>query len=723
MNRVDVVPVVPETPALPPALARLTDLAYNLRWTWHHQAVDLFRRLDAAGWEATGHNPVRLLAAVAVERLEAAAAYPAYRADLDRAACDLDTHLAAADTWFARAYPDRRPDAPPTAYFSLEFGLAECLPIFSGGLGVLAGDHLKSASDLGVPLVGVGLLYREGYFRQAVDAAGRQRERYERADFAALPLRLERGPDGAPLTVEVALPGSPVVAQVWRAQVGRVALYLLDADLPVNRAAERAITARLYGGDQETRIRQEILLGLGGVRALAALGLGPGVCHMNEGHAAFLGLERARRLMLDRVLTFAEALDVTRPGLVFTTHTPVPAGHDYFPPALMARYFAAYAADLGVPLRDLLALGRKDPADDKEYFCMTTLALRLAGHSNGVSALHGEVSRQMWRDLWPDRAEADVPIGHVTNGVHLPTWVAPALADLYARHLGQGWRGDAAAWAHADRLPDADLWRHREQARAGMVAVARERLAAQLARRRARRAEVAAAAEVLDPRALTIGFARRFATYKRATLLLSDPARLARLLNDPARPVQVLFAGKAHPRDEGGKALIERIAALAARDEFRGKIVFLDDYDTALARELVRGVDLWLNTPERPHEASGTSGMKAAANGVLNLSTLDGWWAEAWAAAAGGAPIGWAIGDGTTDPDPARQAAHDAAALYDTLEREVIPTFYDRDAAGLPRAWLARVKASLAAVCPVYNTDRMVRQYVEKYEGRTTDGA
>ncbi|HEX5501046.1 MAG TPA: alpha-glucan family phosphorylase [Thermomicrobiales bacterium] len=718
-------PTVAETATLPPALARLADLADNLRWTWHPETADLFRRIDAAGWDAVGHNPVRLLAAAAPERLAAVAADPAYLADLDRAASDLDAYLAAADTWFARTYPGRRPDAPPVAYFSLEFGLTACLPIFSGGLGVLAGDHLKSASDLGVPLVGVGLLYREGYFRQAVDGAGRQRESYAPADFATLPLRLERGPDGAPLTISVALPDAPVVARVWRARVGRVALYLLDADLAANRPAERAITARLYGGDQETRIRQELLLGLGGYRALAALGPAPEVCHLNEGHAAFLGLERARRLMRDRGLTFAAALDAARPGLVFTTHTPVPAGHDYFPPALMARYFAAYAADLGVPLGDLLALGRKDPADESEYFCMTALALRLAGHRNGVSALHGEVSRRMWRGLWPDRAEADVPIGHVTNGVHLPTWVAPPLADLYARHLGPGWRGDtdADAWAHAARLPDADLWRLREAARAGLITAARGRLAAQLARRGAPADELAAAARALDPRALTIGFARRFATYKRATLLLRDPARLARLLGDPARPVQVLFAGKAHPRDKAGKALIKRIVALAARDEFRGKIVFLEGYDTDLARELVRGADLWLNTPERPHEASGTSGMKAAANGALNLSTLDGWWAEAWAAAAGGAPIGWAIGDGGTDADPARQAARDAAALYDALEREVIPAFYDRDSAGLPRAWLARVKASLAAVCPVYNTDRMVREYTRKYEGRGTKDA
>lgn len=703
-------------PVLPAGLERLQDLAENLRWSWHHETVALFQALDPAGWEATGHNPVQLLARLPQERLAALARDEAFLARLRRLVADLDGYLASGSVWFRERYPDA--GATLVAYFSAEFGITECLPIFSGGLGVLAGDHLKSASDLGVPLVGVGLLYRDGYFRQHLDATGYQRERYDATDFHALPLRLERDAHGAPLLVSLALPGRTVQVQIWRARVGRVALFLLDTNLPENQPADREITARLYGGDQETRIQQELVLGIGGYRALAALGLQPTVYHMNEGHAAFLAVEHIRALMRIEGADFTTARRRATDALVFTTHTPVPAGHDYFPPPLMERYFAAYSAALGIAWPDFLALGRQHPDDASEYFCMTVLALKLARRSNGVSKLHGAVSRAMWRPLWPERAEADVPIGAITNGVHLPTWTAPAMAACYTRWLGPGWSGrsmDPATWHPLARVPDDELWREREAARARLVAFARERLVAQLTARGATEAALAAARQALDPGVLTIGFARRFATYKRATLLLRDPERLARLLTNPERPVQFVFAGKAHPRDEGGKALIQRLAELAGQPAYQGRLVFIEDYDVAIARELVAGADVWLNTPQRPYEASGTSGMKATVNGLLNLGTLDGWWAEAWSDfRAEARPFGWAIGTTADYDDAERQAADDAEALYQVLEREVVPTFYERDARGIPTRWTAMMVASIGTLCPYFNTDRMVREYVER---------
>jgi starch phosphorylase len=688
--------------AVPAPLQRLRGLAYNLRWAWNHDAVELFRRLDPALWEATEHNPVLLLRRIERARLAAAAADGAFLADLARVAADFDAYLQpGGETWFATT--GGRQDGPLVAYFSMEFGLTECLPIFSGGLGVLAGDHLKSASDLGVPLIGVSLFYRGGYFRQSLDAAGRQQDAAEENEPADLPLTPATRADGAPLIVEVPFPGRQVAARVWLARVGRVALYLLDTDLPANAPDDRRITARLYGGDVELRIQQELVLGLGGYRALQELGLDPPVYHMNEGHAAFLALAHARRLMEAGKRSFAEARTAATPGLVFTTHTPVPAGHDYFPPELMERYFADYARALGLTMAELLALGRKKPDDYREYFCMTVLALRLAAHSNGVSALHGEVSRRMWRELWPGAAEDAVPIGQITNGVHLPSFLAPDLARLYAQALAPD-RPDGlagrAVWRRVERVPDAELWSAHERLRERLLTVARGR----------------PGADSLDPAALTVGFARRFATYKRAALLLRDPARLARLLGDPARPVQFLFAGKAHPRDEAGKELIGRLATLAGEARFRGRIVFLADYDVALARALTQGADVWLNNPQRPYEASGTSGMKAAANGVLNVSTLDGWWAEAWEEAEReGAAIGWAIGRGEQFDDAERQADLDAEALYATLEGEVLPAFYERDAGGIPRRWTARMKGAIGFLAPQFNTDRMVREYAERF--------
>jgi starch phosphorylase len=704
-------------PALPPALEPLRELAANLWWCWNHPAIELFRRLDQVLWERTGHNPVRLLGTIDQRRLEEAAADPGFHALLNQVAGDLRSYLTSDETWFARTHGPV--DRPLVAYFSAEFGLTECLSIFAGGLGLLAGDHLKSASDLGVPLVGVGLLYQEGYFRQYLNDAGWQQEAYVDNDFHTLPLSPVFDSDGQPLNVSLPFPDREVKLLVWRAQVGRVPLYLLDSNTPQNQPADRAITNQLYGGNLETRIQQELLLGIGGFHALEQLGVRPVIYHMNEGHSAFLGLARIRHLVESRGLPFGAARELAGAGLVFTTHTPVAAGHDYFPPELMDRYLPGYARATGVSRQRGLGMGRLDGGNPSEPFGMTTFALRLAAHSTAVSKLHGQVSRRMWRVLWPEVPEDEVPIAHVTNGVHLRTWISREMDRLYDRYLGRDWwerPTNPLAWrAGVASIPEEELWRTHELRRGRLVAFTRRRLYQQLRQRSRPRSELDVAGEVLDLDAMTIGFARRFATYKRATLLLRDPARLTRLLTDPARPVQILFAGKAHPRDEPGKALIQQVVQLAQEPNLRRRIVFLEDYDTAIARTLVRGCDVWLNTPRRPLEASGTSGMKAAVNGVLNLSTLDGWWDEAWAERdQADTPIGWAIGRGEAYADPDEQDRIEASALYDLLERDVVPTFYDRAVDGLPRNWIARMRASIGYLVPLISSDRMVREYVER---------
>lgn len=704
----------PVVPRLPARLARLHDLAYNLRWSWNHDTVELFRRLDSELWESSGHNPVLLLGRVDQARLEEVAADDGFLGHLDSAARSLDLYMASETTWFRRTQVPQ--DGALTAYFSAEFGVTECMAFFAGGLGILAGDHLKSASDLGVPLVGVGLAYRQGYFQQQLTSAGWQREEYHDNDFHTLPLVLETRGNGDPLLVEVSYPHRPVFAQVWRAQVGRVPLYLLDANLEMNRPEDRLITGQLYGGDLELRIQQEILLGVGGYRALVALGLEPSVYHMNEGHSAFLALEYVRHLMERHRLRFDAAQVAAAAGLVFTTHTPVAAGHDHFPPELVEQYLGDYARMLGLPMGELVALGQASPG---EPFSMTVLALRLAAHRNGVSRLHGAVTRAMWYALWPDVPVNEVPIGHVTNGVHLESWISREMKEVYDRYLGPDWRekpADTALWARAGQIPMDELWRTHERRRERLVAFARRRLRAQRERHEPARAADTQSEGVLDARALTIGFARRFATYKRAALLFRDADRLARLLNDPERPVQILFAGKAHPRDEPGKALIQQVEQFAREPRFRQRIVFLEDYDPAVARAMVQGVDVWLNTPRRPLEASGTSGQKAAANGVLNLSVLDGWWEEAWEDTRPlGGSGGWAIGHGEDYPDPEEQDRIEAEALYALLEEEVVPAFYQRAAGGLPRAWIQRMQASITRLCATYNTHRMVREYTERF--------
>jgi starch phosphorylase len=698
-------------PSLPAPLEPLRTLAYNLHWAWNHETIELFRRLDSDLWEITEHNPVLMLGTIDQGQLAAAATDVGFLAHLERVSQNLDSYIDTQSDWFTRTHGST--DGPLFAYFSAEFGVTECLSIFAGGLGVLAGDHLKSASDLGVPLVGVGLLYQQGYLRQYLNEAGWQQEAYEDNDFHNLPLTLERRPDGTPLTVEVTYPGRGVTAQVWRVQVGRVSLYLLDTNIVANRSDDRDITHQLYGGGLEMRIEQEIMLGIGGYRALEALGLQPTVYHINEGHAAFLALERVRRLMETHGLSFAEAREAVSPGAVFTTHTPVEAGHDYFPPELLERYFADYVRGLNLPFQEFLALGRKDPTDQTENFCMTVLALRMAGRSNGVARLHGHVSRRMWQGLWPKVPEDEIPIIHITNGVHFPSWISRDMKELYDRYLGPHWRdepADQSVWKRADRIAAEELWRTHERRRERLVSFTRRRLRDQLERRGASQTEIEAADEVLNPEALTIGFARRFAPYKRATLLLRDPDRLARILTDPDRPVQVIFGGRAHPRNDPGKELIRQIVDLARQERFRRNVVFLEDYDMAAARYMVQGADVWLNTPLRPREASGTSGMKATANGVLNLSVLDGWWDEAYQP-----EVGWAIGRGEMYDDREYQDQVEAAALYDLLERDVVPLFYDQGVNGLPRRWINHMKASIGTLCHFFNTHRMVQEYTERF--------
>jgi starch phosphorylase len=665
--------------------------------------------MDPDLWEKTRHNPVDLLGSLSQERLEQLTNDDAFLSVLDREMAELAAYTSRKG-WYERSHPE----APGVrvAYFSAEFGIHESLPIYSGGLGVLAGDHLKSASDLGVPLVGVGLLYRRGYFRQYLSRDGWQQEIHPTYDFERLPLYPELR-DGAPARISVEIAGRSVQAQIWRAQVGRVPLVLLDADLPENHPDDRILTDELYGGDTRHRIRQEIVLGVGGVRALRAMGFEPSVYHLNEGHSAFLAIERIRHAMEQDGLDFEEALEVVRANSVFTTHTPVPAGNDVFGEDLVAEHFSTLCARLGIPFGSLMGLGRVRPDDMKEGFAMTVLALRTTSQANGVSVLHGQTSRKMWSDLYPQVPVDEVPIGSVTNGIHIPSWYSREVARLYSRYLGPRWQEDPVdrqVWERVERIPDAELWRARERLREFLVTFARRRLQDQLQRRGLPMGMVREAEEVLDPDALTIGFGRRFAVYKRANLLLLDPDRLSRILNSEERPVQVVFAGKAHPADHPGKQLLREIVHLANDPRFRRRIVFLEDYDIDVAKVLLQGADIWLNTPRRPLEASGTSGMKAIVSGGLHLSVLDGWWDEAYQP-----DTGWAIGTGEMDEAQESQDQVESETLYDLLEHEIVPLFYHRGPDGLPRGWIARVKASMHAYCPAFNSNRMVEEYARRY--------
>jgi starch phosphorylase len=694
-------------PSLPQRLLALEGLAYNLRWSWDHDTISLFRRLDRDLWDETGHNPVLLLGTVSQERLHEVAQDESFLAHMDRIDASLRSYMSGENAWYTKTY------GPTTmteiAYFSMEFGLTESLPIYSGGLGILAGDHLKSASELGLPLIGVGLLYQKGYFRQYLNQEGWQQERYPINDFSNMPLRPCRNGNTEAKTISVDIAGRTALARLWQVQVGRVSLILLDTNIPENPRELQDITDELYGGGEETRLQQEILLGIGGMRALDVLGLRARVYHMNEGHCSFLVLERMRLLMKNQGLSMEEARGLVAASTVFTTHTPVPAGTDVFPPDMIERYFASYREELSLDREALLDLGRIRQGEKNEPFNMTALALRSACYSNGVSRLHGSVSRSMWTGIWPGVPVNEIPINHVTNGVHPGSWISQEMRQLYERYLGPRWTeepGDTSLWKRAEQIPGEELWRTHERRRERLVAFARRRLMSQLRRRGEGKAAIAEAEEALDPEALTIGFARRFATYKRATLLLRDPDRLDKILNDPARPVQIIFAGKAHPRDEEGKNLIRQIVHLAREHRFRRRIIFLEDYDSVTSRYMVQGVDVWLNTPRRPQEASGTSGMKAAFNGALNLSIPDGWWDEAYSLRTG-----WAIGRGEEYRDLEYQDRVEAGTLYDILEREVAPLFYERGADGVPRDWITMMKSALCEHCPVFNTNRMVHQY------------
>ncbi len=694
------------TPNLPQRLKDLRSIAYNLWWSWHHEAIALFRRVDEEKFEAFDHSPIKLLGAVDQDRLEQLASDEGFLAHLYRVGAAL-AHYMSAPTWFANTFKDSQ---LRVAYFSMEFGIHESIPIYSGGLGLLAGDHLKSASDLGLPLVGVSLMYRQGYFRQYLNLDGWQQELYPENDFYNLPLISEHDRQGVPLMVSVPFPGREIMARVWRIQVGRVPLLLLDTNVPQNSKEDREITWQLYGGDQENRIKQEIILGIGGYRALRALNLVPSVCHMNEGHSAFLALERIRYMVEEVGFSFAEAMEAVTASNVFTTHTPVPAGNDAFPPSLFEKYLGYYAALLKIDRSQLLALGRQNPQDDAEYFGMTVLALKLSNVSNGVSQLHGVVSRKMWRGLWPDLPVADVPVGAVSNGVHLAGWMSSEITQLMERYLGAAFAEkptDPRVWRKVDNLPDAELWRSHQRAKEHLIVFARQRLREQLKRRGASKGEIDDSDEVLNPEILTIGFARRSATYKRGTLIFKDMERLTRMINHKDHPFQIIFAGKAHPHDKGGKEILQRMAQIAKMPEFRRRIVFIEDYDINVGRMLVHGVDVWLNNPRRPLEASGTSGMKVVANGGLHLSVLDGWWAEGYAG-----NNGFAIGAGEEYADLNYQDEVESRALYETLEKSILPLFYERSEDNVPRKWMQIVKQSMKSLCPIFNTNRMVEEYM-----------
>ena len=692
-------------PVLPAPLEPLRRLAGNLAWSWHTDAVALFERIDREAWETTGHNPVRQMQIVPAETWERLAEDAGFLAHLDRVLAEFESYMARPALVTVPGTSARE----VIAYFSLEFALTESLPTYSGGLGALAGDHLKSASDLGLPLVGVGLFYHQGYFRQHLGPDGWQHEEYFDIDVACQPLRPALDARGEPIRVGVPFDGREVWAQVWRLDVGKTPLYLLDTNIESNSTADRQITARLYGGDTETRIQQEMVLGIGGVRALHALDLYPAVCHMNEGHSALLGFERIRMLMEEAGASFAEARIPVTSATAFTTHTAVAAGIDLFSPDLLRHYLGGYAAAMGLDDRAFLGLGRTNPADDTEPFSMALLGLRLSGYKNGVSKLHERVSRRLWESVWLNLPLAQIPIESVTNGVHLPTWVAHEVGNLYDRYVGPDWRDNPveANWARTSEIPDEELWRVHEMQRERLVVRARGLHAEDMARR-GLAVTGGRKGLPLDPGALTIGFARRFAGYKRATLLFRDPERLAAIVNNPERPVQFVFAGKAHPKDEPAKALIREVLQISRRPEFRDRIILLEGYDVDIARSLVQGADVWLNTPLRPLEASGTSGMKSVANGGLHMSVLDGWWWEAYRPG-----LGWTIGRDRLDDDPEAQDAFDTASLYDLIEHDVAPMFYERDGDGIPRRWVERMKSSIAAYAPVFNTSRMVAEYAE----------
>ena len=693
---------------IPDRVRRLVDLADNLWWSWHPPARNLFKAVSYPLWRSTRHNPVRMLQLANPQRLEALARDPDFLSLYDRVIDAFETDLSNGHLWFSEEHPDLH---RPVAYFSAEFGLHGSLPIYSGGLGVLSGDHCKEVSDLGLPFVGVGFIYPQGYFRQRIPPDGWQEAIYDTLNFDQVPLHAVLDAGGNRLILEVVLRGTPIYMQVWQVRVGRVNIYLMDTNVSQNAPWDRDLSARLYGGDQETRIRQEMVLGLGGVRALESLGHEPIVWHMNEGHSAFMVLERLRRLVQGGS-SFDQAVEMVRNTTAFTTHTPVPAGHDAFPFHLMDEYFGRFWQEVGISREQFLGLG--------EYhgrFNMTVLALRLSGRCNGVSQLHGKVSRRMWQSVWPERPVEDVPIRAITNGVHVPSWISTTLKGLFADYVSPDWEDrhdDPALWERLEDIPDQVLWAAHGHLKEKLLAFVDARTRSRWREGQMVASQVLASGTLLEPEALTIGFARRFATYKRATLIFRDVQRLKRILHAEHRPVQIVFAGKAHPADGGGKQLIQEVYQYAQDPEFGGRIAFLEDYDLHMARFLVQGVDVWLNNPRRPNEASGTSGMKAAMNGVPNLSILDGWWPEAYHPAEGGrAANGWAFGEVQYD-DWETQDEVDSQALYRLLEEQVVPLYYDRDPAGIPRGWVQVMKEAMRTSIAAFSMRRMIKEYIEQ---------
>ena len=693
---------------LPRRINRLGELAYNLWWTWHPDAQRLFDRIDSDLWERLAHNPIRLLRELGRSTVNEAAQNKAFLDLYDRVFEAFDAYMAREDTWARQTHPELVNE--PIAYFSMEFGLHESLPIYSGGLGVLAGDHLKESSDMGLPLTAVGLMYRQGYFTQRLSEDGWQEAVNNPMNLKDLPVLPALGAEGQQLKVAVDMPDRQITLAIWEVRVGRVPLFLLDSNLDENAEEDRILTARLYWSDLDKRVMQELVLGVGGVRALRALGYRPAVWHMNEGHAAFLIVERARELVAEGY-TLEEAIERTRGQNVFTTHTPVPAGNDEFPLWLVDMYLGALWPELGVTRDQFIDLARHQMPWG-ESFSMGVLALCYSEGRNAVSELHGQVARRMWHFLWPDLEEDDVPITYITNGVHTANWMARRLQSLLEKYLGAGWRerlDDPAVWDGLNNIPSEDLWAVRQHLKRKMAFYMQDRVRERWMHGGFHPVQVVASGVLLNPYALTIGFARRFATYKRAGLILSDVERLLDLINRPNRPVQIIYAGKAHPADDPGKRLIQDIYHTVKRAENGGRIMFLEDYDMNVARYLVQGVDVWLNTPRRPLEASGTSGMKAGLNGALNFSILDGWWREAY-----NGRNGWAIGEDREPESSDKQDRADAESLYSTLENDIIPLFYDRDGSGLPREWIEHVKESIRTVTPQFSTRRMVKEYVQR---------
>ncbi len=716
MSQVELPPPAPTqrenwSEVTPQALyAKLTTIAGNLWWSWHAEVQSLFRDLDPLRWRQLDHNPIALLAEMTPEQVAERAGEMAMYTRINQAHRRLHDYLTKTDqTWGARNAGVL--GSKPVAYFSAEFGMHESVPIYSGGLGVLSGDHVKSASGLGIPLVALGLFYDQGYFRQHLDGEGYQQEEYIDTDVATQPMQRAIGTDGQPVMVTVETRNGNLSAQVWLMNVGRVRLYLLDCDVEGNSPEDRELTSRLYGGDTRTRIRQELVLGIGGVKALKALGISPGAYHLNEGHSAFAPLEVMHQHMDDDGLSFDEALREVAKHTVFTTHTPVPAGHDRFDAGLIEEHLGPTRDKLGISHDQLMGIGRVEPQNNEESFCMTVIGLKLSRRANAVSSLHGHVSRGMWANLWPWRVEEEIPIGHITNGVHVPTWLAQPMRQMYDRHLGAGWEAklsDPDTWQGIYNVDPGELWETHHALKSRCLDFIRRRLSRQARRRSEDESHVDAARQALDPSALTIGFARRFATYKRANLFLQRIDELAQMVNNADRPVQFVFSGKAHPADEPGKRLIQKIANLRNDPNFAGRVVFVEDYDMNVARHMVQGVDVWLNNPRRPLEASGTSGMKVVLNGGLNCSILDGWWAEAY-----NGKNGFSIGNGTQHVDENITDERDADRLFDVIYNEVVPCFYNRDADGLPREWIERMTNSIATLAARFSAQRMVQDYVK----------